>query len=109
MSDAPARRRRAPGRRGLGKSKRLGYILAVPTVLEEDGFRVMIHLDDHRPAHVHVYKSGLVVINLNNRRTAPSVREVRGMARNEVREALLLVAAHKQVLVRAWRRIHGGR
>jgi hypothetical protein len=80
----------------------------MPTVLEENGFRVMIHSDDHRPAHVHVNKSGLVVINLNNRRTAPTVREVRGMPRTEVRDALLLVTAHKKTLVREWRRIHGG-
>lgn len=79
----------------------------MPTVLEHDGFRVMIHSDDHRPAHVHVYKSGLVVIRLNNRRTPPSVREVIGMSRQDVRAALLLVIEHKKFLARRWRRIHG--
>jgi len=53
----------------------------MPNVLSENGFDVMIYPNDHRPAHVHVYKSGLVVISLNNRRTAPSIREVRGMSR----------------------------
>jgi hypothetical protein len=43
----------------------------MPQVLEQNGFRVMIYPDDHRPAHVHVYKSGLIVIRLNNRRTPP--------------------------------------
>ncbi len=66
----------------------------------------MIHTDDHRPAHVHVYKSGLALISLNNRRTAPSLREVRGMSRTDVRDALLLVTAHKQSLVKEWRKIH---
>ncbi|MGI9107125.1 MAG: hypothetical protein ACR2G4_12860 [Pyrinomonadaceae bacterium] len=51
----------------------------------------MIYTNDHRPAHVHVYKSGLVVINLNNRRTLPDIREVFGMSRKDVRDALLLV------------------
>ena len=66
----------------------------------------MIYTNDHRPAHVHVYKSGLVVINLNNRRTLPDIREVFGMSRKDVRDALLLVIEHKKFLVREWRRIH---
>lgn len=78
----------------------------MPTVLTENGFEVMIHTDDHKPAHVHVYKGGLVIINLNNRRTAPSVREVRGMSRKEVRDALILVTNNKKVLARRWRKIH---
>lgn len=81
----------------------------MPNVLSEDGFDVMIYPDDHRPAHVHVYKSGLVIINLNNRRTAPSIREVRGMSRKDVRDALILVTANKRTLVKEWRRIHGAR
>jgi hypothetical protein len=81
----------------------------MPNVLTEDGFDVMIHSDDHRPAHVHVYKSGLVVISLNNRRPAPSVREVRGMSRKDVRDALLLVTAKKRLLVKEWGRIHARR
>jgi hypothetical protein len=78
----------------------------MPNVLSENGFQVMIYPDDHRPAHVHVYKSGVVVINLNNRRTSPSVREIVGMSRQDVRAALILVTQHKQALVKAWRRHH---
>ena len=59
----------------------------MPQVLEQNGFRVMIYPDDHRPAHVHVYKSGLIVIRLNNRRTPPSIREVIGMSRKDARGA----------------------
>jgi Domain of unknown function (DUF4160) len=78
----------------------------MPNVLTENGFDVMIYPDDHRPAHVHIYKSGVVVISLNNRRTLPSVREVIGMSRKEVRDALLLVIEHKKLLVKEWRKIH---
>lgn len=78
----------------------------MPNVLSENGFQVMIYPDDHRPAHVHVYKSGVVVISLNNRRTPPSVREIVGMSRQDVRAALVLVTQHKQHLVKAWRRHH---
>jgi hypothetical protein len=78
----------------------------MPQVLEQNGFRVMIYPNDHRPAHVHVYKSGLIVIRLNNRRTPPSIREVIGMSRTDARDALLLVTEHKKLLVKEWRRIH---
>jgi hypothetical protein len=78
----------------------------MPNVLTENGFVVMIYPDDHRPAHVHIYKSGVVVISLNNRRTLPSVREVIGMSRKDVRDALLLVIEHKKLLVKEWRKIH---
>jgi hypothetical protein len=75
----------------------------MPNVLHVNGFDVMIYPNDHRPAHVHVFKNGLVVIKLNNRRTAPSVREVYGMPRQDVRAALALVTENKRLLVRAWR------
>ena len=78
----------------------------MPQVLVQNGFRVMIYPDDHHPAHVHIYKSGLIVIRLNNRRTPPSIREVIGMSRKEARDALLLVTEHKKVLVKEWRKIH---
>jgi hypothetical protein len=78
----------------------------MPQVLVQNGFRVMIYPDDHRPAHLHIYKSGLIVIRLNNRRTPPSIREVIGMSRKEARDALLLVTEHKKVLVKEWRKIH---
>jgi hypothetical protein len=78
----------------------------MPQVLEQNGFRVMIYPDDHRPAHVHIYKSGLIVIRLNNRRTLPSIREVVDMSRKDARDALLLVIEHKKMLVKEWRKIH---
>jgi hypothetical protein len=78
----------------------------MPTVLNEDGFRVVINTDDHRPAHVHVYKSGLVIIKLNHRRTKPSVRNIYGMSVQDVRAALELVTKNKAQLVRQWRKHH---
>lgn len=78
----------------------------MPNVLTENGFGVMIYPNDHRPAHVHVYKSGLVILSLNNRRTPPSIREVYGMSRKDARDALLLVMEHKKFLAKEWKRIH---
>jgi hypothetical protein len=72
----------------------------MPQVLEQNGFRFMIYPNNHRPAHVHIYKSGLIVIRLNNRRILPSVREVVGMTPKDARDALLLVIEHKKLLVK---------
>ena len=30
----------------------------MPTVLTKNGFKVRIYLNDHLPAHVHVFKAG---------------------------------------------------
>jgi hypothetical protein len=79
----------------------------MPNVLTENGFEVMIYPNDHRPAHVHVYKSGLAIITLNNRRTPPTLREVYGMSRQDARAALALVTTHKKQLVKEWQRHHG--
>jgi hypothetical protein len=38
----------------------------LPTVLDINGYKVVIYTDDHTPAHVHVRKSGgLVKIQIN--------------------------------------------
>jgi hypothetical protein len=81
----------------------------MPNVLTENGFTFVIYYNDHRPAHVHVYKSGLVIINLNNRRTVPTFRDVRGMSDKDVRDAVAIATANKRFLVSEWRRIHAQR
>ena len=29
----------------------------MPTIYRQDGFEVMIYTNDHRPAHVHIFKA----------------------------------------------------
>lgn len=42
----------------------MGYVSMV-TIYRKDGLRVVIFLDDHAPAHVHVFGDGEVKINLS--------------------------------------------
>ena len=66
--------------------------------------RVAIYPNDHPPAHVHVIGPGwVVVVDLVHR----TVREVIGCNENEARRALRLIVAHRDVLLEAWRGIHG--
>ncbi len=45
----------------------------MPTILRQQGFRVIIYLNDHLPSHVHVLKgNGEVRIDLGNEGAAPT-------------------------------------
>lgn len=91
----------------------------MPTIVTEGPFqvRVLNPPREHKPAHVHVAKSGgsdgEVLINLGQpgRKGDPwgpiSLREVYGMSQKDVLRAVRLVEAHLEQLRREWRRIHG--
>jgi len=51
----------------LAKPNLLGYYCCMPTIINEDGFLVMIMPNYHRPPHVHVFKaSGHARITIGN-------------------------------------------
>ena len=77
------------------------------TVLRADGLRVVIYLNDHLPAHVHVFGDGEVKINLIGRGSAPDLVWVDGANRSEVRRAMHLVSEHRAILLQRWESIHG--
>lgn len=80
----------------------------MPTILRQDGFDVMVFTNDHRPAHVHVFKAeGEVVVHLGSGTKPPSVRINIGMSRADERRALMIVGEHQAELLLEWRRIHG--
>jgi hypothetical protein len=79
------------------------FWLNMPTVLRQDGFRVMIYPHDHNPAHVHVYKGdGVAVIKLG----PVMVRDFVNLGKNELRRAVLVIEAHQDELLQRWREIH---
>ncbi len=83
-------------------------MLAMPTVLRQNGFAVMIPVDDHLPPHVHVTKAGNeLVVNLGDERTKSSVRKNRGMSKSELAQALRIINNNQGMLLAGWRRIHG--
>lgn len=76
----------------------------MPTLVRQNGFQVMIHTDDHRPAHVHCYRDGrLVAVRLSDL----SVVKLRRASRRDISDALQIVAEHHDRLAQAWREIHG--
>lgn len=68
---------------------------------------MVIFTDDHVPAHVHVFGSGEVKIDLQGPNDAPALVWVVGMTRAEVRKAMQIVTENRESLIARWRSIHG--
>ena len=77
------------------------------TVLRADGLRVIIYVNDHLPAHVHVFGDGEAKINLVGAQGQPDLVWADGMTRGEVRRAMRVVAEQQAFLLRRWEDIHG--
>ncbi len=77
------------------------------TVLRIEGLRVVIFLDDHHPARVHVFGDGQAKINLTGAGGTPELIWADRMTRGEVRRAMRVVAEARTVLLARWESIHG--
>ena len=79
----------------------------MPTIIRQDGFRVMIYPDDHEPAHVHCYRGDSVItVWLGDK--AATIREASAAAKpQDQRDALRIVNQHRERLWKAWRKHHG--
>lgn len=76
----------------------------MPTVIRQNGFDVVIFTNDHRPAHVHVFKAGTeAVLTI----VPVTVRENYRMSKRNLRKAVEIVEANQDQLVQAWTEIHG--
>ena len=71
------------------------------------GLRVVIFVDDHEPAHVHVFGDGQAKINLVGPDGIPELVWVDGMKDNDVRRAMRIVREQQEPLLAQWREIHG--
>ena len=82
----------------------------MPTILRENGFRVLVHGPprEHPPPHVHVEHgtSGLVVIRLRSIASPPRVWAAYDMLDRDVVRATRLVERHHTAIMQAWRAIH---
>ena len=77
-------------------------------MLRADGLRCVIFLNDHRPAHVHVFGDGEIKIDLLGPEGEPELVWADGATRGEVRRAMRLVVEHRAALLQRWEEIHGG-
>jgi hypothetical protein len=80
----------------------------MPTVLRQQGFRVVIYPNDHLPSHVHVLKgNGEVRIDLGSEETPPVLMTISGkISDKDVAKAFCLVKEHQAELLAKWRKIH---
>lgn len=80
----------------------------MPTVIKQDGFLIMIMLNDHRPPHVHVVKdNGRARITLGSKLERPSLKEAFGMKDRDLKKSLELVIEHQEKLIETWEKYHG--
>jgi hypothetical protein len=77
------------------------------TVHRAHGLRVVIFVDDHEPAHVHVFGDGEVKINLAGSGGDPELIFANGMSRAEIRRAMGVVREQQAYLLKRWSEIHG--
>lgn len=76
-------------------------------MLRVDGLRVVIYVNDHHPAHVHVFGDGKAKINLLGPQNTPDLVWADKMTRAEVRRAIRMVVEHQGFLLQRWEHIHG--
>ena len=64
----------------------------MPTVLSDEGFAVRVYLNDHEPAHVHVWKGGgWILLSLPTERIPVAVLRTSGMKQADMVRAFRLV------------------
>ena len=77
------------------------------TVLRAHGLRVVIFVDDHEPAHVHVFGDGHAKINLVSADGDPLLVWAEDMTKGEVRRAFKVIVENQAALLKRWNEIHG--
>lgn len=77
----------------------------MPTVLLVNGFRFVIYLNDHRPPHVHIHRSGCeLVVELETYRVIRNRGHL--FKPTEITKIMLLVRRYESVLSAKWRDLH---
>ena len=76
------------------------------TVLRAHGLSVVIFLDDHEPAHVHVFGDGQAKVNLLGPGGAPQLVWAVDMKRSDVSRTMRIVTEHQRTLLARWSAIH---
>lgn len=73
------------------------------TVLKQHGMRFVIYTADHELAHAHVFGDGEARIDIVNL----SVITQGGMSDRDVRRAVDVIEANRQLFLDTWRKYHG--
>jgi hypothetical protein len=75
------------------------------TVLRAEGLRIVIYVNDHLPAHVHVFGDGEAKINLVGIEGLPELVWADRMTRGEIRRSMRVVAEQQALLLQRWETI----
>ncbi|AMK16660.1 MULTISPECIES: DUF4160 domain-containing protein [Sphingobium] len=75
------------------------------TVHRAAGFRFIIYVDDHAPAHIHAVGPGEAKIDISG--AAPRLVWAHGLTRADVRRVMAIVVEQQAMLLSRWRDIHG--
>lgn len=77
------------------------------TVLRAHELRIVIFINDHLPAHVHVFGDGHAKIDLLGPGGTPDLVWSEGMTKAEMRRAMRMVIEQRDMLLAHWESIHG--
>ena len=77
------------------------------TVYRAGGFAFVIFVNDHEPAHIHVFDDGQIKISLNSANGGPELVWADGMKRGDIRRAMRIAEQRQGYLLSRWREIHG--
>jgi hypothetical protein len=72
------------------------------TVHRAHGLRFVVFVDDHTPAHVHVFGDGEAKINLVGAAGEPELVFAIGMTRVDIRRAMHVAKEQQTYLLRRW-------
>jgi Domain of unknown function (DUF4160) len=78
------------------------------TVLRVHGLRFVIYLDDHEPAHVHIFGDGELKVTIVGANGLPEIIYAVGMKANDRRRALDELKDRQQWFLSEWERLQGG-
>lgn len=77
------------------------------TIYRGEGLHVVIFVDDHEPAHIHVFGDGQAKINLAGPGSKPELVWADGMKRSDVRRAMRIATQNRALFLKRWSEIHG--
>ena len=77
------------------------------TVFRAYGLHVVIFVDDHPPAHVHVFGDGQVKIDLLGPGGVPVLLWSENTTKADVRRTMRIVTERQSMLLERWEDIHG--
>ena len=84
----------------------LGYLAKMVTVHLAQGLRFVIFLNDHEPAHLHVFGEGHAKIDIAGA-DGPTLVWAQGMKRNDIRRAMAIAVEEQGRFLARWNEIHG--